>query len=719
METDSLGKDSSMRDFWKKKEDEKEKQGRKEKKRKGLRGKDSSAVKASVDQEGQETHQISETLHSTCLIPLTTRIGETNQPEQVNTSEHITPDEREATFGSPDNTSDCGSELRAFKALYDSLSDESVPASPANNIEDVNMEVETSTNQNEEDLQDTGTNQSDLSADITDLLNERATVERDATGQITEESKQSDPEQIITHHTIQESTPILTIEAFNDIVKGGRSESPSLVYSTEREFFKIKKHRFTQGMHKYDNGNGTYTISHPIAMAVALALETEQRNKLYLQALHDSQRTHVKYVKQTAGFARHIIEEVTKNVSTHLIENLNSPIEESVKQFENFTTTVIGELEEHEQCLEGQRDHRLGRGFLSRTREECDSELLEARLVMLEENNEDLQAQRVELKRTNTSNNEQISKLMKEKAAWQKRFIELAATKRPREEGADPEPSKRAAGDRPDQSPASSEDAEMVPSDKDHDATHEPDTSNTLGHTSNTSDTSFVPLPPSPWEDTQLPFEVSDRRKERFKRDYDLDFDPWGPGLTMEDEAEVTLKIWKTEVRRSSRYVPDYRDDKLTRHHITHDGNIKVGVKTRDDFNRSTTTWGYYQKVEEQHEGFCKFQQRNNIVTNHWTILNDPPRAAFERCIPVSLYYLEICKDSPVYINPGQHIKSSRDNSSHVRATRDNLSHGRSLRDNSSHFRTPRDETSHHKSSRGKHTNHRSCFDKCRSEDFA
>jgi hypothetical protein len=32
----------------------------------------------------------------------------------------------------------------------------------------------------------------------------------------------------------------------------------------------------------------------------------------------------VEYVKQTAGFARHIIEEVTKNVSTHLIENLNS-----------------------------------------------------------------------------------------------------------------------------------------------------------------------------------------------------------------------------------------------------------------------------------------------------------------------------------------------------------------------------------------------------------
>jgi hypothetical protein len=269
----------------------------------------------------------------------------------------------------------------------------------------------------------------------------------------------------------------------------------------------------------------------------------------------------------------------------------------------------------------------------------------------------------------------------------------------------------------------------MTSLEDDLDATHEPDTSNTLthtsntlahtsnilAHTSNTSDTSRVQLPPSPWEDTQLPVEISDRRKERFRRDYNLDFDPWGLGLTMEDEAEVALKMWKTEVRRSSRYVPDYCDDKLAKHHITHDGNIKVGVKARDDFNRSTITWSYHQKVEEQHEGYCKFQQRNYIprtVTNYWTILNDPSRAAFERCIPVSFSYLEICKDSPGYINPGQHIRASRDNSSHIRASRDNSSHGRASRDNSSHFRTPRDDTTHHNSSRGKHTNHKSTHHK-------
>jgi hypothetical protein len=209
METDSLGKDSSMRDFWKKKEDVKEKQGRKEKKRKGSRGKDSSAVKAGVDREGQETHQISETLDSTCLIPLTSLVGETNQPEQINTSEYINPDEREATLGSPGNTSDIGSELRAFRALY-SLSDDSEPTSPADNVEDVIMEEETSTNQNEENLQDTDTAQADLSADITDLPNERATIERVATEQITEGSRRSHITQFRRVHPFLRSKRLMT-----------------------------------------------------------------------------------------------------------------------------------------------------------------------------------------------------------------------------------------------------------------------------------------------------------------------------------------------------------------------------------------------------------------------------------------------------------------------------------------------------------------------------
>jgi hypothetical protein len=362
--------------------------------------------------------------------------------------------------------------------------------------------------------------------------------------------------------------------------------------------------------------------------------------------------------------------------------------------------------------------------------------------MALQENNEDLQSQHVELKRTNSANKEQISRLMKKKAPWQDKYIQLVA-KKPREEGADPEPAKRAVADRPDPAPAPSEDTEMVSSDNDHDATHEPDASNALNvpyksnalsvpdksnalsvpdtsntlYVSNTSNTSFVPLPPPPWGQRSPLAEINDRRKEKFKRDMDLDVDPCGAGLIIEDEAEVILKMWKAEVRRSSRYVPDYQDDKLNRHRITHDGNIKVGVKTRDDFNRSTTTWGYHQKVEEQHVGFIKFQQRNyipRVVSNYWRILNDPPLAAFERCIPVSLYYWEICRDSPDYIYPGQHISSgtSRDNSTHIKTSRNNSSHIRTSRDNSSHIRTPIDDTSRHKLSRSNSTNHKSSYHK-------
>jgi hypothetical protein len=157
-------------------------------------------------------------------------------------------------------------------------------------------------------------------------------------------------------HTFQEGAPILTFEACNDIIKGGRSELPILSHTTDQEFFKIKVRRFTQHMQKFVNGNGTYTIGHPIAMAVALALETEQRNRHYEHALNESQKTHVEYIKQTANFTRHITEEATKNISQHIIEKLNSPIEESKKQIEGFTNTVIDKLEEREKSLEGPRD---------------------------------------------------------------------------------------------------------------------------------------------------------------------------------------------------------------------------------------------------------------------------------------------------------------------------------------------------------------------------
>jgi hypothetical protein len=204
--------------------------------------------------------------------------------------------------------------------------------------------------------------------------------------------------------------------------------------------------------------------------------------------------------------------------------------------------------------------------------------------------------------------------------------------------------------------------------------------------------------------------EISDRWKEKFKRDYDLDFDHWGPGLTIEDEAEVTLKMWKAEVRRSSRYVPDYHESKLQRYNLTHDGNIKVGVKARDEFNRTTTTLTYFQKVEERHEGYIKFQQRNyipRIVSKYWRILNDPPLAAFERCIPISLYYWEICRDSPGCIPPQLqsfnlgHGSSSSNHSNHT--------NHRSAQVRSSRANSTDQASSRHNSSRSNHNKSASC----------
>jgi hypothetical protein len=115
-----------------------------------------------------------------------------------------------------------------------------------------------------------------------------------------------------------------------------------------------------------------------------------------------------------------------------------------------------------------------------------------------------------------------------------------------------------------------------------------------------------------------------------------------------------------------------------------------------DNFHRSTTTWDFESKVEERHEAFVKFQQWNyilRVVSNYWRILNHPPLA---RCVPVSLYYWEICRDSPGYIPPAHHKypfggNSSRDKSSNHRSSRNNSASHRSSRHSSS-------STSHHKS---------------------
>jgi hypothetical protein len=236
-------------------------------------------------------------------------------------------------------------------------------------------------------------------------------------------------------------------------------------------------------------------------MAVVLALETEQRNKNYMQVMKEYQRTHFEQIKETTDFTKHITEEVTRNISQHIIQKLSSPIEESKKQIEDHTKVILCKLDENERILEQHKDHRLSRGFLSKTRDEHEAELYEARITALSEDNENLQSQHDELTRIHNASKEQISKLLKSSANWRGKYLHLMA-KRPREEGVEPESAKRAAEDRPDSAPVASGDIEMSSAEDISSPTNVSiilDTSNT-SVAPNTSHASGMPLPPPPWE---------------------------------------------------------------------------------------------------------------------------------------------------------------------------------------------------------------------------
>jgi hypothetical protein len=95
------------------------------------------------------------------------------------------------------------------------------------------------------------------------------------------------------------------------------------------DFFKIKEQRYLKHLHKFQNDDGNYTISQPVAMALALAVETEQRNKHFIYAQNEYQMTHLRNILESANFAGRIRDEVTEEITKHIIENLTLPVEES------------------------------------------------------------------------------------------------------------------------------------------------------------------------------------------------------------------------------------------------------------------------------------------------------------------------------------------------------------------------------------------------------
>jgi hypothetical protein len=105
--------------------------------------------------------------------------------------------------------------------------------------------------------------------------------------------------------------------------------TPLFQYKTQSEFFKTKEANYLKEMGKFQNGDGSYTISQSIATTIALALETEQRNRSYIYHQNEFQLSHLKSVLEAANFARKVRDDVTKNITEHILGKLNKPVEES------------------------------------------------------------------------------------------------------------------------------------------------------------------------------------------------------------------------------------------------------------------------------------------------------------------------------------------------------------------------------------------------------
>ena len=127
-------------------------------------------------------------------------------------------------------------------------------------------------------------------------------------------------------------------------------------------------------------------------------------------------------------------DEVSANITKYIVDKLNSPVEDSRKQIEKYTETI---LQRQLKQLECQKSHGLDRGFLSRTREEHEAEVLGCRITVLEEDNEGLKSDKDELEGANIGVQRLVKKL-EEENAWQNKYLSsLEGNKRPRE--GDPE----------------------------------------------------------------------------------------------------------------------------------------------------------------------------------------------------------------------------------------------------------------------------------------
>jgi hypothetical protein len=146
---------------------------------------------------------------------------------------------------------------------------------------------------------------------------------------------------------------------------------------------------------------------------------------------------------ESANFAVQIRDEVSANITKHIIDNLSSPVADSQKQIEKYTETLLRRLSDHEAQLDHQKNHRLDRGFLSSTRKEHAAEVLTHRITVLKEDNEELRSERDDLAKANLGARKLVIKLKEEKISWQEKYLNLLKNKRPREEEPDAGDAKR------------------------------------------------------------------------------------------------------------------------------------------------------------------------------------------------------------------------------------------------------------------------------------
>jgi FtsZ-binding cell division protein ZapB len=271
------------------------------------------------------------------------------------------------------------------------------------------------------------------------------------------------------------------------------------------------------------------------------------------------QLDHLKSILEAANFAKQIRDNVTKIITEHIIGQLSGPVEESQTQLELYTKKVLNKLDEHEILLEVQREQRTTRGFLSATREEHEAEIAGCRITALQEDNEGLKSERDELEGANKKLKEQFEKLRGEKAAWQEKYLDLLGQKRPREEQSDLS-GKKHKPDEPNQSPSSSNIATINIANAGTKAhispQHFTQQQNSTRNSSSSTDSKHLISSGRNYRNRIK--EPSDGEKEELRKELGLSYSPWNSNLSKDQLADVTLALWKRELRRRARYVPDY-----------------------------------------------------------------------------------------------------------------------------------------------------------------